>query len=98
MLCFLNLSNLESLLWDKVGIVRSGDGLSEAVDVLATWQALLSQSTDRSSYELSNMVLNARLMAEAALLRQESRGAHFRTDFPESSPDWQKHIVFRTSS
>ena len=94
----LNLSNLESLLWDKVGIVRSGDGLSEAVDILATWQALLSQPTDRPSYELNNMVLNARLMAEAALLRQESRGAHFRTDFPKSSPDWQKHIVFMASN
>jgi L-aspartate oxidase len=94
----LNLSNLQSLLWDKVGIVRSGDGLSKAVDILATWQALLSQSTDRPSYELNNMVLNARLMTEAALLRQESRGAHFRTDFPKSSPDWQKHIVFRAGN
>ena len=41
--------------------------------------------------------MNARLMAEAALLRQESRGAHFRTDFSKSSTDWQKHIVFKTS-
>lgn len=94
----LNLSNLESLLWDKVGIVRSGDGLSKAADILATWQALLSQPTDRPSYELNNMVLNARLMTEAALLRHESRGAHFRTDFPKSSPDWQKHIVFKVSN
>ncbi|MBN2462038.1 MAG: L-aspartate oxidase [Dehalococcoidia bacterium] len=93
----LNLSNLESLLWDNVGIVRSFDGLSKAVDVLASWQALLPQPTDRPSYELNDMVLNARLMAEAALLRQESRGAHFRTDFPKSSSDWQKHIVFRAS-
>jgi len=93
----LNLSNLESLLWDNVGIVRSFDGLSKAVDVLASWQALLPQPTDRPAYELNNMVLNARLMAEAALLRQESRGAHFRTDFPTSSSDWQKHIIFRVS-
>ena len=93
----LNLSNLESLLWDNVGIVRSFDGLSKAVDVLASWQALLPQPTDRPSYELNDMVLNARLMAEAALLRQESRGAHFRTDFPASSSDWQKHVVFKTS-
>lgn len=93
----LNLSNLESLLWDNVGIVRSAEGLSRAVDVLANWQALLPQSTDRPSYELNNMVLNARLMAEAALLRQESRGAHFRTDFPKSSSDWQKHIVFKVN-
>lgn len=91
----LNLPNLGSLLWDKVGIVRCGEGLSEAANILATWQDLLPQPTDRPSYELKNMVLNARLMTEAALLREESRGAHFRTDFPKASPDWQKHIVFR---
>jgi L-aspartate oxidase len=94
----LNLANLESLLWDKVGIVRSGEGLSKAADILATWQHALPQPTDRPSYELNDMILNARLMTEAALLRQESRGAHFRTDFPKPSADWQKHIVFKTSS
>jgi L-aspartate oxidase len=94
----LNLTNLQSLLWDKVGIVRSGEGLSKAADILANWQCLLSQPTDRPSYELNSMILNARLMAEAALLRQESRGAHFRTDFPEPSTDWQKHIVFKASN
>jgi len=94
----LNLSNLQSLLWDKEGIVRSGEGLSKAADILATWQCSLSQPTDRPSYELNNMILNARLMAEAALLRQESRGAHFRTDFPKPSTDWQKHIVFKASN
>ncbi len=91
----LNLSNLGSLLWDKVGIIRSGEGLSEVADILATWQNFLPQPTDRPSYELSNMVLSARLMTEAALLREESRGAHFRIDFPKPSPDWQRHITFR---
>lgn len=94
----LNLSNLQSLLWDKVGIVRSGEELSKAADILATWQDLLSQPTDRPSYELNNMILNARLMAEAALLRQESLGAHFRTDFPRPAPDWKKHIVFKAGN
>ncbi len=94
----LNLSNLQSMLWDKVGIIRSGKSLTEAADILYTWQNLLPQPTDQASHELSNMVLNARLMTEAALLREESRGAHFRTDFPQSSSAWQKHSIFKVAN
>jgi L-aspartate oxidase len=91
----LNLPGLQSLMWDKVGIVRSGEGLAEAAHILATWQRSLPESSDRLSYELNNLVLCGRLVTEAALLRKESRGAHFRTDFPQTSPDWRRHIVFR---
>jgi len=91
----LNLPNLQSLMWDKVGIIRSGKELKEAAGVLATWERLVPEPGDRPSYELSNLVLCARLMTEAALLREESRGAHFRTDFPRTLPEWQRRIVFR---
>ena len=91
----LNLPSLQSLMWDKVGIVRSGESLDEAAGVLATWQGCLPEPSDRLSYELDNLVLCGRLVTEAALLRKESRGAHFRTDFPESSPEWQCHMLFR---
>ena len=86
-------SALQQLLWDKVGIIRNKESLTEAADVLATWQKSLPQPTDRPSYELNNLVITGRLMTEAALLREESRGAHFRSDFPHSSPQWQRHIV-----
>jgi len=91
----LNLPNLQSLMWDKVGIIRSGKSLKEAAGILAAWESCLPQLSDRPSYELSNLILCARLVTEAALLREESRGAHFRTDFPRTSPEWQRHIVFR---
>jgi L-aspartate oxidase len=90
----LNLPNLQSVMWDKVGIIRSGKSLEEAAGILATYQNLLSRPSDRTSFEVTNLVLCARLVTEAALLRQESRGAHFRTDFPRASPEWQRHIVF----
>ena len=91
----LSLSNLQSLLWEKVGIERSGEALKEAADILAAWEEKLPQPTDRPSYELSDMVTTSRLMTEAALIREESRGAHFRTDFPHSSPTWLRHIIFK---
>jgi L-aspartate oxidase len=91
----LNLPNLQALMWDKVGIIRSGESLSEAANTLATWQSLLPQPIDRPSSELGNLVLCGRIMTEAALLREESRGAHFRTDFPQALPEWQRHTVFR---
>ncbi|MFQ5924972.1 MAG: L-aspartate oxidase [Dehalococcoidia bacterium] len=90
-----SLLTLQSLMWDKVGMVRSGEGLEEAASILASWQETVGKPSDRPSYELSNLILVGRLMAEAALVREESRGAHFRSDFPQPSPDWQRHIVFR---
>lgn len=88
-----SLSALQQLQWDKVGIIRNKEGLTQAADILAAWQKALPQPTDRPSWELSNLVLISRLITEAALLREESRGAHFRSDFPQSSPQWQCHIV-----
>jgi len=88
-----SLSAVQQLQWDKVGIIRNKEGLTQAADILAAWQRLLPQPTDRPSCELSNLVLTGRLVTEAALLREESRGAHFRSDFPRSSPRWQRHIV-----
>jgi len=89
-----SLSALQQLHWDKVGIIRNKKSLTEAADVLAAWQKCLPQPTDRPSYELNNLVLTGRLVTEAALIREESRGAHFRSDFPKSLPQWQRHIVF----
>ncbi|MFH1002725.1 MAG: FAD-binding protein, partial [Chloroflexota bacterium] len=90
----LSLSAPQQLLWDRVGMIRDKAGLSRAADTLAAWQRTLAPPTDRPSYELSNLVLAGRLAAEAALMREESRGAHFRTDFPRRSRRWRRHIVF----
>jgi len=88
-----SLSNLQQLHWDKVGIIRDKESLTQVSDILAAWQKALPQPADRPSYELSNLVLCGRLVTEAALLREESRGAHFRSDFPYSLSQWQRHIV-----
>ena len=89
----INVSNLKNMMWDKVGIIRNKEGLTETANILAVWQKGLPL-TERVSYELSNMIITGHLMTEAALIREESRGAQFRTDFPETSPAWQHHVIF----
>jgi L-aspartate oxidase len=91
----LSCTALQALMWENVGIIRSGDTLEKAAHIIAGWENCLEVASDRLSYELNNLVLTARLVAEAALIRKESRGAHFRTDYPQSSPEWLKHVVLR---
>ncbi|MFH0913733.1 MAG: L-aspartate oxidase [Chloroflexota bacterium] len=86
---------LQRLLWERVGIMRDREGLTEAADTLAGWQKGLPPPTDRPSGELHNLLLVGRLVTEAALLREESRGAHFRSDFPHKVPEWRRHTVFK---
>jgi L-aspartate oxidase len=82
-------------MWDQVGIVRDGETLSRAKAALSAWHAALPPPTDRPSHELADLVLCGRLVTDAALLRQESRGAHYRSDFPQPRDEWRRHIVFR---
>ncbi len=89
-----SLAALQQLHWDKVGVIRNKEGLTGVADTLAAWQKTLPPPTDRPSHELHNLILTGRLVTEAALLREESRGAHFRSDFPQTSAEWQRHIVF----
>jgi L-aspartate oxidase len=75
----LDLGGLQTLMWEKVGIVRDGASLGQAKALLAAWQATLPTPSDRPSHELSNLLTCARLMSEAVLA--PSRGAH-HADFP----------------
>ena len=82
-------------MWEEVGIVRDGEPLRRACAALSSWQALLPESTDRPSHELANLLTCGRLASEAALRREESRGAHYRRDYPQPREEWRRHIVFR---
>jgi L-aspartate oxidase len=85
-------------MWTDVGIVRDGASLAHAAETLAAWHAALPAPHDRNSQELADLLLCARLTTEAALKREESRGAHFRTDFPDPREEWRRHLVYRRSS
>ena len=68
---------------------------SRAASVLAAWQSTVATPTDRPSQELADLLTCSRLVTEAALTREESRGAHYRDDFQEPREDWRRHLVFR---
>ena len=91
------LTLLQDLMWTKVGLSRDEAGLREAVGQLEAWQGYLAArpSSDRAGLELTNLVGLGRLVAQAALWREESRGAQFRLDFPTSRDEWRRRIVVR---
>ena len=87
-------SSLKSLLWYKVGGERSGDELKSAVDQLRSWMpyCLGTQFTTAKSWSLQSMVQAAYLITLSALRRKESRGVHFRSDYPRTDDEaWRIH-------
>jgi L-aspartate oxidase len=84
-------------MWREVGITRDRDSLTRATATLRAWEGVAPTATDRASQELNDLLTCSRLVAEAALLREESRGAHYRTDFPQPRDEWRRHVVFRKS-
>jgi L-aspartate oxidase len=86
-------SSLRRLMWGKVGLVRSGDSLISASAQLSRWSRLLSKPFGtRAALEVKNMVQVGRCVAEAALWRENSIGAHYRSDVPRGKvPGWKEH-------
>jgi len=78
-------NSLRALMWRFMGIERNGPGLKEALESIKFWRQYIERMEFQSpeGWRLQNMLLVARLMTECALARTESRGAHYRTDFPE---------------
>jgi L-aspartate oxidase len=88
-------SSLRSLMVRKMGIVRDRTGLLEAQRDVAFWcRYVLAREFDtEAGWELQNLLTIARLMIWAALQREESRGVHFRSDFPQrDDTHWQRHF------
>ena len=93
---------LEDLMWMKVGIVRDGAGLGAAIEEIGC----LEERTGRvkvsggaafnlewnEAINLVNLTLVAGMVARSALVREESRGAHYRSDHPAPDPAWLKRI------
>ncbi|WP_296857203.1 fumarate reductase (CoM/CoB) subunit TfrA [uncultured Methanobrevibacter sp.] len=94
---------IKQLMWEKVAIIREEKTLNEALKELQEMQNDLNELdvSEKSQYntelvtalEVINMVEICILIVKSAILRRESRGAHYRSDFPETKDEWKKNIV-----
>ena len=87
------MASVRELMWQHAGLFRTREGLSAAVETLE--RARVPTSSDRvEEWRYRNLVTVARLIARAALRREESRGGHFRADFPaRDDARWRIHLA-----
>ena len=78
---------VKRVMWERVGILRDKDSLKRA---LKEFEQILSSNLSTSS---RNFVTLAKLVATSALWREESRGGHFRNDFPERDEKFRVHSI-----
>jgi L-aspartate oxidase len=98
-------SSLRSVMWRNAGIERTGDRLNETREIIAFWSRYVvdkiflpgkSSITPTAGWELQNMLTVCALIANAAYWRTESRGAHYRTDYPDRDDEhWRLHLLWK---
>ncbi|HEV2316282.1 MAG TPA: L-aspartate oxidase [Thermoplasmata archaeon] len=93
------LATVREILWTEVGIVRTGPGLRRARRQLSRlFGAVEPADPARLPSPIANTVLTALLITESALAREESRGTHYREDFPAPRTEWRTHLGLRVRS
>jgi len=97
--CAALRSDLTWMMWHKVGLIRIEESMLEMKQQLEKWLPLTRYRYSRPELnETANMLLAAMMMTEAALLRRESRGCHYRSDYPETDDTLgRKQIIFSTA-
>lgn len=91
-------NSLKALMWRAAGVRRCRAELQEALETIETWEryVLVRQFAEAEGWELQNMLTVARLIADAALAREESRGVHLRLDFPAlDNNHWKRRLAYR---
>jgi L-aspartate oxidase len=89
----LGMASVRDLMWRSVGLFRAREGLTAAVETLERAPVPASPAT-AEEWRHRNLVTVARLIARAALRREESRGGHFRADFPaRDDARWKVHLA-----
>jgi L-aspartate oxidase len=93
-------SSLRSVMWRQVGIERTGERLAEVIDMFDFWARYTLDKIfdDREGWEVQNQLLVGALITTAALWREESRGTHFRLDYPDVSDTYACHELWQRGS
>ena len=87
---------IRELMWRQVGLVRVREGLAAALVTFDDWAASVDERALGSAApaRIASLVTVGQLFTRAALRRQESRGGHFRSNFPEQNDiDWSRHVA-----
>lgn len=84
---------LQQLMSAHAGVLRSGSGLAEAVTRLAALAREERDKPDAEAWQATNLHLVASALAGSALAREETRGSHWREDFPDQRGAWRGHLV-----
>ncbi len=93
------LMKIRDVMWRDVGILRSGKELTEGIEQLQALELPKSEKPGRAGHELRNLHTLALLIARSALAREESRGSHYRSDFPyRNDEDLGKHSAVQKGS
>ena len=87
------IPRLQQLMSAQAGVLRSGDGLRSAAAGLGTLGACSSAEPGTEAWEAANLHLVASALVEAAVRREETRGSHWREDFPGARAAWSGHLV-----
>ncbi|MHC4562383.1 MAG: L-aspartate oxidase [Planctomycetota bacterium] len=92
-------NSLRSVMWRNVGIVRHGQRLAETLEIVGFWgrYVLDKEFYDPAGWQMQNMLTAAFLISSCAKQRTETRGVHYREDFPETDPAWARHQRVRRS-
>jgi L-aspartate oxidase len=92
------IQEIQELMWRDVGIVRTGASLKRAIEQLDKIRPRVADPKTRRAHEAQNLWQLGTLVARSALAREESRGAHYRTDFPDhDDAKFLKHSVVQSN-
>jgi L-aspartate oxidase len=91
------MKRIRDTAWKNIGIIRDGKELMAMIDLLSSYdEKLNSTAVTRKGLQTRNIFIISKLIVESALKREESRGAHYRSDYPEKLDfEWKVHSILK---